>query len=128
MCAPTATPQETAVRDLFAAIDSGDLPLILSKLTDDITFIFGNNPPVQGKPAVATAMDQFLASIGELEHKLIGVWQVDEDSGTVAVEMTVVYTRLDGSSIELPCANVFELDGTKIRSFRIYMDVGPVYS
>jgi hypothetical protein len=41
--------------------------------------------------------------------------------------MTVHYRRLDGTSIWLPCCNIFRYSGALIADYRVYMDIAPVY-
>ena len=48
--------------------------------------------------------------------------------GTAVCEGEVTYTRLDGSTLTVPFVNVFELSGAQIRSYRIYIDNGPLFS
>jgi hypothetical protein len=44
----------------------------------------------------------------------------------VFVEMDVTYWRKDGSSVTLPCADIFRFDGDKVQELRIFMDANPV--
>jgi hypothetical protein len=40
----------------------------------------------------------------------------------------VTYTRLDGSTLTVPFANVFVLKGAEIQSYRIYIDNSPLFA
>jgi limonene-1,2-epoxide hydrolase len=40
----------------------------------------------------------------------------------------VTYTRHNGSSLSVPFANVFELKGDKIASYRIYIDNSALFA
>ena len=45
----------------------------------------------------------------------------------VICEGETTYTRHDGTQITLPFANVFELEGELISTYKIYADIGPLY-
>ncbi len=85
-------------------------------------FQFGNWAPVAGKPAVREALRRFFASIGGLSHEFTGEWR---DTNTVVLEGNVTYTRLNGTTVTVPAATVYELDGELASQVRIYVDVGP---
>ena len=46
----------------------------------------------------------------------------------VACEGEVTYLRHDGSAVTVPFADVFELRGTLISIYRIYIDNSPLFS
>ena len=50
------------------------------------------------------------------------------DGSTQFIEGEVTYTRLDGTEITLPFADVFEYSGQRIRHYKIYMDINPLYA
>jgi ketosteroid isomerase-like protein len=59
---------------------------------------------------------------------LTGLWQVAGNPDIVIAEMTVHYSRLDGTSVSLPCCNVFRTHDGAIADYQIYMDVNPVFA
>ena len=110
---------------LFAAIDAQDAERFSEFLTEDGEFVFGSAPAVQGRAAVAEAVGGFFASIAGLKHSNLKVWDVP---GKRIVEGRVCYTRHDGREVDLPFADVFDMDGEMIASYKIYMDIGPLYA
>jgi ketosteroid isomerase-like protein len=123
-----ASVQLELIRNLFTAIDRGDTGAAASMLTDDIRFAFGNNPAVHGRGEVEGTMRDFLTNIAGIRHELTGLWQVASNPDIVIAEMTVHYSRLDGTSVSLPCCNVFRTHDGAIADYQIYMDVNPVFA
>jgi hypothetical protein len=39
----------------------------------------------------------------------------------------VTYTRHDGSRLSVPFANIFKLDGTRVREYLVFADVSPLW-
>ena len=110
---------------VFAAIDRKDTTAFVGFLTDDAVFRFGSAPPVQGREAITAAIDGFFGTITGLSHTLA---KVVTDGSTQFIEGEVTYTRLDGTEITLPFADVFEYSGQRIRHYKIYMDISPLYA
>lgn len=110
--------------DLFAAIDAKDTERFLGFLTAEASFRFGSTPAAHGSDAVRAAVDGFFATIAGCKHQL---GRVVAEDGVNICEGEVTYTRLDGSEITLPFANVFELEGNLISAYKIYADAGPLY-
>jgi ketosteroid isomerase-like protein len=123
-----APAQIDLIGELFTAVDSGDTGTAAALFTDDIRFAFGNNPPVYGRNDVEGTMRGFLASIAGIRHELTGLWQVVGNQEIVVAEMTVHYSRLDGTAVSLPCCNVFRTRDGAIADYRIFMDVNPVFA
>ena len=116
---------ELPVRDLFAAIDAADADGFLQFLTPDARFRFGSAPVVEGHDAIREAVGGFFGSIAGLSHT---VTRTVAEGSTVICEGTVTYTRHDGSTIALPFADVFEVEGGLIADYKIYMDIAPLYA
>jgi len=110
---------------LFSAIDTKDIETFLSFLTDDATFRFGSAPAVSGKKNIRGAVDSFFSSIASSHHDVANVLR---DGAIQVCEGEVTYRRMDGSELSLPFTNVFELDGPLIHHYRIYIDIGPLYT
>jgi ketosteroid isomerase-like protein len=110
-------------QQLFAVIDARDAPGFAQLLTPDAQFRFGNAPTVAGTEAIRAAASGFFASIASCQHRLIRTWC---GSSGLACEGEVTYTRLDGTAVILPFANVLELRGTLICAYRIYIDNSPL--
>jgi ketosteroid isomerase-like protein len=110
---------------VFAVVDAGDADRFVELLAPDAQFRFGNAPVIVGREAIHTAVTAFFATIGSSRHRLLGTW--NGDASTVC-EGEVTYTRHDGSAINVPFANVFELRGEKIAAYRIYIDNSPLFN
>ncbi|MDH3428472.1 MAG: nuclear transport factor 2 family protein [Gammaproteobacteria bacterium] len=110
---------------LFASIDAMDTKSFLSFIDRDATFRFGSTPPVKGHTAIGAAVESFFASFAKLRHVL---QRQVADGNAVVCEGEVTYTRHDGSTVTLPFVNVFEVDDGLISLYRIYIDIGPLYT
>lgn len=110
---------------LFAAIDARDARAFAAFLTPDGEFRFGNTPAVRGRDAVEAAVGGFFAAIGGVSHRLLHSWSAP---GTAVCEGEVTYQRLDGRQVTVQFANVFELRGREIASYRIYIDNAPLWA
>lgn len=110
---------------VFAAVDAQQPEDFANFLTEDGTFTFGNWPPAEGRVATAKVVRDFFAGIDGIRHDISGVW---EEGETVIVRLAVTYHRKNGTSITLPCANIWKRVGDKIQDYRIYMDVNPVFA
>jgi len=111
-------------KKLFASIDAMDTEGFLAFIRDDATFRFGSSPAATGREEIRAAVEGFFASFAALRHDL---QQVIADGDAVACEGEVTYTRHDGSTITLPFANVFKVDGELISRYRVYIDIGPLF-
>lgn len=120
-----ATPATDWLPELFAAIDAKDVKGFLGFLTEDASFRFGSAPAAVGVEAITATLDGFFGSIDGLSHAIDKVWT---SPGTIACEGVVTYTRLDGSKVPVPFADVFDMDGGKIRAYKIYIDIAPLYA
>ena len=110
---------------VFSRVDAMDAQGFASHLTADSKFVFGNWPAAEGPEAAAQAVGEFFNGIDGIEHDIQDVWECDD---TVCVRLAVTYHRKDGTSVTLPCANIWERQGDKISDYQIYMDVNPVFA
>jgi ketosteroid isomerase-like protein len=110
---------------VFAVIDARDAAGFVALLTPDAQFRFGNAPTLVGSEAIGGAVSSFFAAIASCRHRLIQTWR---SSSGVACEGEVTYIRHDGAEVTVPFANVFELRGTLIAVYRIYIDNSPLFS
>lgn len=111
--------------DLFSAIDAKDTARFLTFLTGNASFRFGSAPPAVGSEAIREAVDGFFSTIAASSHALTAIIR---EGDTLICEGEVTYTRHDDTTITLPFANIFELHGLLISSYKIYADAGPLYA
>lgn len=121
----TAADSTIDLAGLFASIDSMDTERFLGFLHEDAIFRFGSSPAVEGHAAIRAAVEGFFASVAGLKHALL---RTVSDGEILVCEGEVTYTRRDGSRITLPFANVFEVKAGLVSLYRIYIDIGPLYS
>ncbi len=110
---------------VFAAIDAGDAAGFVEFLSPDAQFRFGNAPVVVGREAIRAVAASFFAAIGSSRHRLLGTWN---GASTAVCEGEVTYTRHDGSTVNIPFANVLELRAEKIAAYRIYIDNSSLFN
>jgi len=117
--------QQSLLKDLFAAIDAKDTAAFLQHLDEDATFRFGSSPAACGKEQIAAAVDFFFSSIASLSHNVsLRIAQGDD----LFCEGEVTYVRHNGSTITLPFVDVFNFAAGRIRNYKIYMDIGPLFA
>jgi ketosteroid isomerase-like protein len=122
------TSDENTARELFAAIDSGDIDGVQSLLTEDVAFRFGSAEATTGKAAIAANAAALAGAVESLSHDMLAVWSVEQPEPAVLCEMTVTYRRHDGSQVILPCCTILRLRDGRVADYRIYMDVNPVFA
>ena len=110
---------------MFAAIDAKDTTAFLGYLTEDAVFRFGSAPPVKGHAAIAAAVGGFFGSIAGCTHV---VEQTIAQDDTLVCEGHVTYRRHDGSEMTLPFTDVLEYAGDRIRNYKIYIDIAPLFA
>ena len=116
---------ESQLDRLFQAIDAKDAARFVSFLTEDGEFRFGSAPPVRGREAAAAAVQGFFDSVDGISHTVAKVWR---DEVSLVCEGEVCYRRHDGSEISLPFVDVFEMRDELISSYKIYMDLAPLFA
>jgi len=113
------------VNRLFAAIDSKDAAAFADFLTEDAVFRFGNAAPVSGKPPIREMLTGFFTSIRALRHEVTDAWILPD---VVVAIGQVTYTRLDGSTLSVPFADVFKMRGELALEYLIYVDASRLYT
>jgi ketosteroid isomerase-like protein len=113
------------VANVFADIDAFNPDAFVTHLTPDVVFRFGNADPVSGRQAVREAVAGFFSTIDGLTHHIRNVWEFGD---TIIVQADVEYLRKDGKTVTVPNADILVYDGELVRDWRIYIDLGPLYS
>ena len=117
--------RQSWLRDILGAVDANDTGKFLTYLTDDAMFKFGNADGVHGKDAIGEMLKGFFGSIEGLSHTLTESWSTD---GAVISRGEVTYTRKDSSTLTVPFANIFRMNGDKIKDYLIYVDASQLYA
>ena len=123
---PIPAMRQAVIMDVFATMDAGDVDAMVAHMTDDVSTQFGNQPEVCGKNAFRALFKQVGQAIKGLRHEVLDLWHTVEDFDIWVVRLNVTYQLPDGSTVTLPCCNVFRMRGDLICEYRVYMDIGPV--
>jgi len=111
------------VRGLLASIDAKSTEGFLAHLTSDALFRYGSGQVVSGHAAIGKVVESVFASFRELSHLLLRVWH---GQNSLVCQGEVRYTLHDGRVVTLPFCNVFELRGSLICRYQIYIDPTPL--
>jgi catechol 2,3-dioxygenase-like lactoylglutathione lyase family enzyme len=115
---------DTCVR-LFGRGEAFDSEGFIDFFTDRPMYQFGNGQPCLNKGEIFDSVANFFGAVDALYHDVRNVWEVGD---TVFVEMDAVYWRKDGTSIVLPCSDIFRFEDHRIQELRIYMDANPIFN
>jgi ketosteroid isomerase-like protein len=109
---------------VYQAIDSMDGQAFANCLTENCTFVFANSEPVIGRANAAAASQNFLNLLGGVKHRLLDAWAFDD---VVVSQVSVTYTRKDGSTLTIAAAAIWKLKGLLIDECRIYADASALF-
>ena len=112
------------ISELFSSIDSKDPQGFAAFLAPDCVFRFGNQPEVSGEGAIEAYVAGFFDSIAAVSHEISASWDLPEG---VVCHGHVSYTRLDGSVLTVPFANIMKLSPAGITDYRIFADTSQLY-
>ena len=108
------------VTDLFAAVDSMDADAFVRFMAEDVFFRDGNAEPLRGRDAVrADIIGSLYSRIKGINHVLSETWV---HGNVVVVHGTVTYTRPDDSTLTVPFADIWKMNGDLIQEYMIFMD------
>jgi len=110
---------------VYQAIDSMEGRAFANCLTENFTFVFGNSDAVIGRASAAAAAQGFLNQIAGVKHHLLNAWAFDD---VVVSQVSVTYTRKDGSILTIAAASIWKLKDMLIDECRIYADVSPLFA
>ena len=113
------------LRDFYDHVDRGGLDAVADLVTEDLEFRIANSPVIRGRDAVISAERAFLTTIAGHTHTIVDVFH---DGDTTFLEAVVTYTRLDGTTLDVPCATLLHRRGALVDSMRVYLDDCAVFS
>ncbi len=96
-----------------------DVDEILGYFTEDAVYHNMPMPPMQGKPAIKTILQQIIAPTTWIEWETLKM----AENGNVVFTERVDRFEMGGKRVELPVAGVFEIEGGKIKAWRDYFDM-----
>lgn len=122
----TKSAKVQTVETLFDAMKRKDWNTIKSCLTDDVLYRVGSSEPLYGHQAV----QDYLSSLyQEVRFESADVRQIVEPEGQVIFEMDTHYVRLqDNEAISFACTDIMRFQGDKIREWRVYVDLSPMFA
>ena len=107
------------VTDLFRAVDSMDSDGFVGFMTEDVFFRNGSAEPLRGRDAVRDDIGSLYARIKRIHHVLSDTWV---QGNVVVVHGTVTYTRPDDSTLTVPFADIWKMNGELIQEYMIFID------
>src|SRR5882762_6502081 len=97
------------VSKVYEAIDSMDEQGFANCLTENCTFVYANSDPVVGRANAAAASQNFLKQLAGIKHHLLNVWAFED---VIVSQISVTYTRKDGSELTIAAASIWKLKDT----------------
>ena len=96
-----------------------DVDEILGYFSEDAVYHNMPMPPMQGKPAIKTLLQQIVSPTSWIEWETLNM----AEAGNVVFTERVDRFEMAGKKVELPVAGVFEIEGGKIKAWRDYFDM-----
>ena len=93
--------------------------------TPDALYSVGNAEPIAGRDRIQSAAIYFRQQVKSVLHQIQAIWEWED---TVICELEVTYTRHDGTVLQLPCLDVFHLQGNLFRELHVYIDISPIFT
>ncbi|KAA1000896.1 nuclear transport factor 2 family protein [Paraburkholderia panacisoli] len=112
------------VSKVYEAIDSMNEQGFANCLTENCTFVYANSDPVIGRANAAAASQNFLKLLAGIKHHLVNVWAFED---VIVSQISVTYTRKDGSTLTIPAVTIWKLQDKLIDECRIYVDISPLF-
>ena len=103
-------PNVTLVRDLFAAMDRGDIQWMEDHTADDIVWHTGGNSRASGVRRGKDSVRELMGSVGGSGAMKADVHDVIGNDDHTVVLGTAVVTAPSGKSVEYNYVNVFHID------------------
>ena len=107
-------PNVTLVRDMFAAMDRGDMQWVEDHTTDDIVWHTGGNSRAAGVRRGKDAVRESMAAMADPGAMKADVHDVFGNDDHTVVLGTAVVTAPSGKSVEYNYVNVFHIAGGKV--------------
>ncbi len=115
----------TLVAQVQAADAALDVDAFVALLTPDVVFRIGNQPAIQGREAVRSAITQLFSLMKSIQHRTLGLWA---EGDRVALQAEVTFTLTDGREVVLPYMNALRIANSQICDYRIHIDLQPLFA
>jgi hypothetical protein len=107
-------PNEQLIREMFSAMERGDMGWIDSHVADDIVWHVGGNSRSAGTYRGKESVAEMMGGIATPDSMKADVHDVIADDDHTVVLGTAVVTAPSGASVEYNYVNVFHIDGDKV--------------
>jgi ketosteroid isomerase-like protein len=107
-------PNEQLIREMFSAMERGDMGWIDSHVADDIVWHVGGNSRSAGTYRGKESVAEMMGGIATPDSMKADVHDVIADDDHTVVLGTAVVTAPSGASVEYNYVNVFHIDGDKL--------------
>ena len=119
------TPETPAfLTNLFNTIDGMNARAYAEFFTETATWRFNNQPPSEGRNAIAATAQTVFDVIDSIKHDVLQVWQTPDG---FIVRGDVTYHRKDKKIIVLPFASFYTMENDQITYYQSYMDGAPLF-
>ncbi len=96
-----------------------DVDEILGYFSEDAVYHNMPMPPMQGKPAIKTILQQIISPTTWIEWETLNM----AEAGNFVFTERVDRFEMGGKKVELTVAGVFEIENGKIKAWRDYFDM-----
>ncbi len=96
-----------------------DVDEVLGYFTEDAVYHNMPMPPMQGKPAIKTILQQIVSPTSWIGWETLNI----AEAGSIVFTERVDRFEMGGKKVELPVAGVFEIENGKIKAWRDYFDM-----
>ena len=116
--------------ELYAnGVDRRDANIFADAFTDNGWCRFANNPPLEGREAIRTAIAQFFTLMAGVSHESLGTFY---DAGDLVLEAKVTYTLHAGGTVTVPAVTIFRMTAAggkpQAENCRIFVDLAPLFA
>src|SRR5277367_218175 len=114
-----ATENERVVSDFCQTWATLDIDKVMEFFTDDAVY---HNIPLKeakGKAEIRKTIDGFMPGTTKIEFKILA----SASAGATVLNERVDLFVINGRSVAIPVAGVFEISGGKIKAWRDYFDL-----
>jgi ketosteroid isomerase-like protein len=118
--------EEKIIRLMLERMDSLDVEALLSHLTEDVKFRFGNASATRGLDHVRKVFRKLTSDLRSLRHDVHDIWEVPNHSFVVVAEAAVI--TADQRRMQFPIVYLLKIQPTSelISAMQVFVDVSPL--
>lgn len=112
--------------DYLQAVDTKNVEVYGTFLTDDCVMRSNNDPPVEGKTAILQGLSDYWKTFDSLTHDLLNIYGSDS---SFVLEALNHYRRNDGKLVTVPAVAITDRNEAGLVTFiRIYTDTTSLFA